>query len=90
VLDGERIAGVLTQNAILRGLTDYGPSGHVGRVMLPAQTADVATPLSTLLQTVQSSATRLVLVTRAGRLAGLVDLENIAEYLRIQQALARR
>ena len=46
--------------------------------------------VESLLQTVQSSATRLVLVTRAGRLAGLVDLENIAEYLRIQQALSRR
>jgi Zn-dependent protease len=90
VLDGERIAGVLTQNAILRGLNEYGPSGQVERVMLPAQTADVATPLSTLLQKVQSSETRLVLITRAGRLAGLVDLENIAEYLRIQQALVGR
>jgi Zn-dependent protease/predicted transcriptional regulator len=90
VLDGERIAGVLTQAAILRGLGEYGPSGHVGRVMLPAETADVATPLATLLQTVQASTTRLVLITRAGRLAGVVDLENIAEYLRIQQALAHR
>jgi Zn-dependent protease/CBS domain-containing protein len=90
VLDGERIAGVLTQPAILRGLSEYGPSGHVGRVMLPARTAEVATPLSTLLEPLQSSQTRLVLVTRAGRLAGIVDLENIAEYLRIQQALARR
>jgi Zn-dependent protease len=90
VLDGERIAGVLTQHAILRGLNEYGPSGHVGRAMLPAQTADVATPLSTLLQAVQASETRVVLITRGGRLAGLVDLENIAEYLRIQQALASR
>jgi hypothetical protein len=31
-----------------------------------------------------------VLITRGGRLAGLVDLDNIAEYLRIQQALAGR
>ena len=58
--------------------------------MVPVRTADVATPLATLLATVQASETRLVCITRAGRLAGIVDLDNIAEYLRIQQALAGR
>jgi Zn-dependent protease/predicted transcriptional regulator len=90
VLDGERIAGVLTQAAVLRGLSELGPSGRVGQVMLPAQTADVTASLASLLQAVQSSEARLVLITRGGRLAGLVDLDNIAEYLRIQKALARR
>ncbi len=89
VLDGERIAGVATQAAILRGLRDLGPAGTVGQVMLPAPTADVATPLAALLQTVQASEARLVCITRAGRLAGIVDLENISEFLRIQQAMAR-
>ncbi len=90
VLAGDSIAGVLTQAALLRGLHDRGPSGTIEQVMVPAQSADIATPLATLLATVQASETRLVCITRAGRLAGIVDLDNIAEYLRIQQALARR
>jgi hypothetical protein len=90
VLDGDHIAGVLTQAAVLRGLSELGPSGRVEAVMLPAQTADVAASLASLLEAVQSSESRLVLITRGGRLAGLVDLDNIAEYLRIQQALAGR
>ena len=90
VLAGDRLAGVLTQAAILRGLRDLGVNGRVADVMLPVQTADVATPLATLLATVQSSESRLVCITRNGRLAGLVDLDNIAEFLRIQQALAGR
>ena len=57
VLDGERIAGVLTQGAILRGLRDLGPQGRVEEVMAPAQTADVATSLATLLERVQASET---------------------------------
>jgi Zn-dependent protease len=90
VLDGARIAGVVTQPAILRGLRDLGTAGRVEAIMTPAQTAEVGTSLSQLLETVQSPETRLVCITRAGRLAGIVDLENISEYLRIQQALANR
>jgi Zn-dependent protease/CBS domain-containing protein len=90
VLDGERIAGVVAQAAILRGLRDLGPEGRVAEVMAPAVVADVATPLSQLLESVQAAEPRLVCITRDGRLAGIVDLENIAEYLRIQQALGQR
>jgi Zn-dependent protease/CBS domain-containing protein len=90
VLDDDRLVGVLTQAAILRGLRDLGPQGQVGQVMAPAQTAEVGTSLAALLETVQSSESRLVCITRGGRLAGIVDLDNIAEYLRIQQALAER
>jgi CBS domain-containing protein len=90
VLDGERIAGVLTHGAILRGLRDLGKDGRVAEVMSPAETVDVGTSLASLLENLQGSETRLVLVTRAGRLAGIVDLENISEFLRIQQALAGR
>ncbi len=90
VLDGERIAGVLTQAAILRGLRDIGAAGRVDQVMAPARTADIDTPLSDLLQAVQASEIRLVCITRGGRLAGIVDLENISEFLRIRQALAGR
>ncbi len=86
VLDGERIAGVLTQPALLRGLRDSGASGRVEAVMAPARTADVSASLAELLETVQASDARLVCITRAGRLAGIVDLDNIAEFLRIRQA----
>ena len=90
VLDGERIAGVLTQPALLRTLHALGPSARVERAMTPARTADITTPLADLLATVRSPETRLVCITRGGRLAGIVDLENIAEFLRIRQALAGR
>ena len=90
VLDGERIAGVLTQPALLRSLHDLGPGARVEQAMAPARTAEITAPLADLLATVRSPETRLVCITRAGRLAGIVDLENIAEFLRIRQALAGR
>lgn len=91
VLDAQgRIAGVLTQAAILRGLRDLGTGGRVAEVMAPAETAETATPLASLLERVQGSEARLVLITRNGALAGIVDLDNISEFLRIRQALESR
>lgn len=89
VVEGETIVGVLTQPAILQGLRDLGPQGEVASLVQSVRVEDVATPLSQLLEDLQSSEGRLVLITRAGRLAGIVDLDNISEYLRIQQALER-
>jgi Zn-dependent protease/CBS domain-containing protein len=90
VLDGPRIAGVLTQAAILRGLRDGGPEAPVSGYLQPAQTADVGTPRGTLLDNLQGADAHLVCMTRGGALAGIVDLDNINEFLRIQAALAGR
>ena len=90
VLDGPRIVGVLTQAAILSGLRDRGPEAPAGDYLVPAKTADVATPLTTLLESLQQADTHLVCITRGGALAGLVDLDNINEFLRIEAALAGR
>ncbi|MCB1369923.1 MAG: site-2 protease family protein [Rhodobacteraceae bacterium] len=87
VVDDGRIAGVLTQAAILRGLRDLGPDGLVSEVAAPVETADVSTSLAVLLENLRAKDARLVCITRGGRLAGIVDLDNISEYLRIQAAL---
>jgi Zn-dependent protease len=90
VLDGERLVGVLPQTAILRGLRDLGTQGRTGEVMERAVTADITDTLEHLLQNLQDGETRVICITRAGRLVGLVDLENISEFLRIQAALSER
>jgi CBS domain-containing protein len=88
VVSGQEIVGVLTQAAILRGLRDRGADGLVREAMQPPTVADIHDTLSHLLENLQSSETQLVCITRQDRLVGLVDLENIGEFLRIQQALA--
>ena len=70
--------------------TTSAPPPASTQAMTPARTADIAASLAELLATVQASETRLVCITRAGRLAGIVDLENVAEFLRIRQALSGR
>jgi CBS domain-containing protein len=89
VLDGGQVIGILSQPAILRGLRDSGPEGKVRDVMTEARFAAVSTPLEQLLEELQTSETRLVCILRGKELVGLVDLENITEYLRIQAAMER-
>jgi Zn-dependent protease len=91
VVDGfGGVVGVLPQTAILRGLRDYGTEGRVGDIMEPATTADISDTLSHLLENLQQGETRLICIQRGGRLVGLVDVENISEFLRIQAALRER
>ncbi|MEM8571902.1 MAG: site-2 protease family protein [Pseudomonadota bacterium] len=89
VVRNGQVLGVATQKAILRGLRDHGIEGEVHLVMTTAKTADVSTSLDILLRELRENDIRLVCITRYGQLAGLIDLDNITEYLRIQEALGR-
>lgn len=90
VVDRGIVVGVLTQAAILRALRDLGPQGRVGDVMGPPVTAHISDRLTVLLENLQDGQTRLICVLSGDRLVGLVDLENITEFLRIRQALRDR
>jgi Zn-dependent protease len=90
VVEGDRVVGMLSQGGILRGLRDLGTVGRVAEVMEPAATAEITETLSHLLENLQEGQARVICITRGGALVGMVDLENIAEYLRIQAALRER
>jgi hypothetical protein len=59
-------------------------------VMGPPATAAVDARLADLLENLQHGETRLICILHHGRLVGLVDMDNISEYLRIQAALRER
>jgi Mg2+/Co2+ transporter CorC len=90
VLRDGRAEGVLSQSALFAGLRAHGEDAIVSSVMTDVHTAEITRPLDRLLEELQGTGARLVCITDNGRLAGIVDLENIAEYLRIQGALAGR
>ena len=90
VLRDGRAEGVLSQSALFAGLRAHGEDAIVSSVMTEVHTAEITRPLDRLLEELQGTGARLVCITDNGRLAGVVDLENIAEYLRIQGALAGR
>jgi Zn-dependent protease len=91
VLDGYgRVVGVAPQGAILRGLRDLGTEGRVEEIMEPPLTCDISVTLSHLLENLQQGDARLICILRGGRLVGIVDMDNITEFLRIQAALSER
>jgi hypothetical protein len=53
-------------------------------------TADIAEPLDSVMEKFQTSDCRLVSVTASGRLAGIVNLDNILELLQFQEILQGR
>jgi len=87
VRDGE-VVGVLRQADLLRGLHDHGKLCRVDQVMQgpPAQ-MQVRDSLENALENMDAGKSGLLAVMDHGRLAGIIDLENLMELLRIEKAL---
>jgi Zn-dependent protease/predicted transcriptional regulator len=87
VVDGKMV-GVLTQDDLLKGLQQQGEQARVDDWMQrEVQSAELDEPLETVLQRLQTCKCRLLSVTEAGRLVGIVNLDNIMELISIQKAL---
>ncbi len=79
VRDGS-VAGLLTRDALLESLKQYGPNAPVSVAMLPAPCmADADEPLEALIMRLPGFDCHTVAVVTKGRLAGLVTMENIGE-----------
>ncbi|ATX64457.1 site-2 protease family protein [Roseinatronobacter bogoriensis] len=91
VLDGNRVVGVASQKAILRGLRDYGLDGTIDAIMSDAVTAAPDADLAELMEALQQDEdVQVICILENGDLVGLINLDNISEYLRIQAALSDR
>jgi Zn-dependent protease/CBS domain-containing protein len=87
VRDGD-VVGVLRQADLLRGLHDHGKLCRVDRVMQgpPAQ-MEITDSLEHVLEDMGAGSSGLLVVTEHGRIAGMIDIDNVMELLRIQKAL---
>jgi len=91
VMEGRAIVGILTQTDLLKGLQAQGESARVVDWMQrDIQDVDIAQPLEKVLGYLQASPHRLITVTKADRLMGIVNLDNFIEYLTIHGSLDRR
>jgi CBS domain-containing protein len=87
VVENGHLVGLLTREALLRGLNQLGEEAPVGESMIappvelqPQQRLDEAFAL------LQQSGLRTLPVTDQGELVGLLTLENIGEFLLIRAA----
>jgi predicted transcriptional regulator len=88
VVDNGAVVGVLTQNALVRALSERGTDAPVVLAMnRDIQFADVSEMIENAFMRLQTCNCSTLPVTDAGRLVGLLTLENVGEFLSIQSAL---
>ncbi len=91
VVWGDRVMGILTRANLLSGLSQYGPDQLVTSVMQREfETAQPNEMLEGVLSRLATAACRTMPVLQDGNLVGLVTMDNLGEYLMIQNALHRR
>jgi Zn-dependent protease len=87
VQDG-RLVGVLTRAALLAALAQAGQASPVSQAMdTNFETADPAEMLEGVFGRLQACGCHSLPVVRAGRLVGILTMENIGEFMMIQSAL---
>jgi Zn-dependent protease len=88
VLDGDRVAGVLERDTLIKVLATAGQGGAVAEVMrrdLPQ--VDSHEMVESALGRLEEAHAKTLPVTHAGRLLGLITSENITELMMIRTAL---
>jgi Zn-dependent protease/CBS domain-containing protein len=93
VVLGEQVVGLVTREALLRGLAVEGPGGYVASMMnreypTAAPADDMSSIFSAATPAAGSNARLPLLVLSEGRLVGMLTNENVTEYFAVQQMLA--
>ena len=79
---------VLHHSELIKGLQERGENARISE--LPLQTilsADVNEPLGKLLERMQGNPAQMICVIESGQVVGLLNLENILELIKIQNAV---
>ena len=88
VVDGDRVTGVLTRAGLLSALAQRGPDSRVADAMDASfRTAEPQEPVERALARLRECKCQTLPVLAGGKLAGVVTLENVAEFVMIQSAL---
>ncbi|MCB1199633.1 MAG: site-2 protease family protein [Leptospiraceae bacterium] len=91
IVDSENIVGVLTRNEIIAGIGEYGENVPIRTVMRRDIVIIDSEKSIEEAWTIMLSGNHTILpVVDAGKLSGVIDLENISEFLMIRKALSAR
>jgi len=91
VYSGEDAVGTLTRSDIIQSLKELGNNAIVGDAMRKGVRAITdSTPLDKAYNTVMESPERPVIVTSNNEMLGIIDSDNLLEFIMTKQALATR
>jgi Zn-dependent protease/predicted transcriptional regulator len=85
------VVGILSRTALVRGLSQHGVGASVRQAMNPkCRTVQAWEDLESVLQRLRENECPAMPVMEAERMVGLLTMENIAEMVMINKALAER
>ncbi len=85
-----RLDKVLHHSDLLMGLQEKGENARISELSLQdILSTDINEPLGKLLERMQGNPAQMIYVTEYGRIVGLLNLENILELVKIQEAVER-
>ncbi|WP_448518791.1 site-2 protease family protein [Rhodoflexus sp.] len=88
IVNGEQPVGTLSRDEIVRALSQHGASVPVGHVMnTDIQFLQAEMPLEAAWQAMQQNRIEFAPVMQGQQLAGVIDVENIAEFMMVQSVL---
>ena len=91
VTDGSGIVGIVTHGDLIKGLSEHGDNATAGSIMhREFQVLDPGEMLEAAFMRIQSSDLMTVPVVRNGRLVGLLTMDNVGEFMRIQAAMSEK
>jgi CBS domain-containing protein len=80
-MDGRRLVGLITRDAIVETLHKKGPTTLISESMIrDFPTASEQTPLTDILQKMQASGSKAIPIMNGADLKGLITLEQIGRY----------
>lgn len=90
VVEHGHVVGILTRGGLMKALAHHGEDYPVRQAMdSDFQTAHPGDMLQTALERLQTCNCRTMPIIKDGRLVGLVNMENIGEFMMIRTALRR-
>ena len=91
VIDRDRVVGILTRGALIQALSTDGPQASVERRMTREfETAQASEMLEPAFARLQACGCHTAIVTHEGRVAGLLTMDNLGEFVLIQAAMPSR
>jgi CBS domain containing-hemolysin-like protein len=83
-----RLTSILHHSDLIKGLQEKGENARISE--LPLQdilTADINEPLNALVERMQGNRARMIGIMDQGHVVGLLNLENILEFIKIHDAV---
>lgn len=88
VMEGDQLRGILTGSNIIKGLSEHGKDAPVSEVMSAEfETVAPEKPLEKVFRMMQSRRLPLVPVMKNGKVRGILDKDNLHQFILVRQAL---